>query len=143
MKRFLTESKKHQTMANAAFMKLLLFLSILFPTVAGAESFLVENGEARAEIIISKTPTRTQRLAARELQTYLKKISGAELRIGSEPSGDFPVKLYVGSSSFTGKLGISARRASIRRLPHCLGRGLDGVHRGRYRFCAHRAVAPG
>ena len=95
-------------MANAAFMKLLLFLSILSPTVAGAESFLVENGEARAEIIISETPTRTQRLPAGELQTYIKKISGAELRIGSEPSGDFPVKLYVGASSYTDELGVSA-----------------------------------
>ena len=58
-------------------MKLFLFLTLLLPTFAGAESFLVENGEARAEIIVSETPTRTQRLAARELQTYLKKISGA------------------------------------------------------------------
>lgn len=89
-------------------MKLLLFLTLLFPTIAGAESFLVENGETRAEIIISATPTRTQRLAARELQTYLKKISGAELRIGSEPSADFPVKLYVGKSSYTDELGVSA-----------------------------------
>ena len=108
MKRLLTKWNKHQTMTNAAFMKLLLFLIVLSPTVAGAESFLVENGEARAEIIISETPTRTQRLAARELQTYLKKISGAELRISSKPLADFPVKLYVGSSSFTSKLGISA-----------------------------------
>ena len=30
------------------------------------------------------------------------------MRIGSEPSGDFPVKLYVGASSYTGELGISA-----------------------------------
>lgn len=83
-------------------------LALLLPTIAEAEPFLVENGEARAEIIISEAPTRTQRLAARELQTYLSKISGAEVRIGSEPSGDFPVKLYVGASSFTAELGISA-----------------------------------
>ncbi|MBP84034.1 MAG: hypothetical protein CMO61_09345 [Verrucomicrobiales bacterium] len=83
-------------------------VSLLLPPLASAEPFLVENGEARAEIIISDTPTRAQRLAARELQTYLKKLSGAEARIGSEPSDDFPVKLYVGASSFTGELGISA-----------------------------------
>jgi hypothetical protein len=83
-------------------------VTLLLPPLASAEPFLVENGEARAEIIISDTPTRAQRLAARELQTYLKKLSGAEARIGSEPSDDFPVKLYVGASSFTGELGISA-----------------------------------
>ena len=89
-------------------MRLLLFLTLLFPAIAGADSFLVENGEARAEIIVSETPTRTQRLAARELQIYLRKISGADVRIASEPSGDFPVKLYVGMSSKVGELGISA-----------------------------------
>jgi len=71
-------------------MKLIFFLTLLLPTFASAEPFLVENREARAEIIVSETPTRTQRIAARELQTYLKKISGAELRIGSEPSVDVP-----------------------------------------------------
>jgi len=40
-------------------------LGLFFPPSASAESFLVENGEARAEIIISETPTRTQRLAAK------------------------------------------------------------------------------
>lgn len=89
-------------------MKFLLILTLLLPAIAGAESFLVEYGEPRAEIIVSETPTRTQRLAARELQTYIEKISGAELPIGSEPSGDFPVKLYVGASSHTVGLGITA-----------------------------------
>lgn len=83
-------------------------LTLLLPSFAGAEPFLVEKGEARAEIIIAEPPTRTQRLAARELQTYLKKISGAELRIDSKPSPDFPVKLYVGASSHTDELGVTA-----------------------------------
>jgi len=93
-------------------------LGLLLPPSASAEPFLVENGEARAELIISETPTRTQRLAARELQTTLKKISGAELPIVSEPSGDFPVKLYVGASSHTDGLGVWA----------------DGLRYGAYRI---------
>ncbi len=86
----------------------LICLSFASAVANAADSFLVENGEAPAEIIIAETPTRTQRLAARELQTYLKKVSGADLRIGSEPSSDFSVKLYVGTSSFTDELGVTA-----------------------------------
>jgi hypothetical protein len=89
-------------------MKLIFFLTLLLPTFASAEPFLVENREARAEIIVSETPTRTQRIAAWELQTYIKKISDAELRIGSEPSVDVPVQIYVGESVHAAKLGVNA-----------------------------------
>lgn len=89
--------------------RLLAIPALLLPGVASADSFLVEDGAARAEIIISDSPTRTQRLAARELQTYLQKISGAQLEISSAPSGDFPVKLYVGASAHTEDLGVTAK----------------------------------
>ncbi len=89
-------------------MKHLLLLTLLLPSIACAETFLVEDGTAHAEILISDSPTRTQRLAARELQTYIKKISGAELEIHSTPNPDLPIKLYVGTSSHTDELGISA-----------------------------------
>jgi len=74
-----------------------------------AEPWIVKDGTAHAEIIISDSPTRTQRLAARDLQTHIKKISGAELEILSAPSGDLPIKLYVGTSSHTDELEISVR----------------------------------
>lgn len=86
--------------------QLLLLVSLLTPS-AYSESFIVENGTAHAEIILSDQPTRTQRLAARELQTYVKKIAGAELAILAAPSGRVPIKLYVGASSYTEALGIS------------------------------------
>ncbi len=101
-------------------MKLIFFLTLLLPTFASAEPFLVENREARAEIIVSETPTRAQRIAAWELQTYLKKISGAELRIGSEPSVDVPVQIYVGESAHAAKLGVTA----------------DGLEHGAYRIAS-------
>lgn len=87
---------------------LLLLVTLLLPSIACAEPFIVKDGTARAEIIISDSPTRTQRLAARELQTYLNKITGAELEILSSPGGDLPIQLYVGTSSHTDALGISA-----------------------------------
>jgi len=89
-------------------MKIHLLLALLFPIVTFAQPFIVEQRTPRAEIIISDTPTRTQHLAARELQIQIRKISGAELAILSAPSGKLPIKLYVGASGHTEKLGISA-----------------------------------
>ena len=68
---------------------------------------IVSDGDPRAEIVIAQQPSRTQRLAARELQTYVHKISGAVLPIVSE-LGDQPVKIYIGQSQHTEKLGVTA-----------------------------------
>ncbi|MFO8013476.1 MAG: DUF4838 domain-containing protein [Phycisphaerae bacterium] len=84
----------------------LLFL--LSCGTALGEAYLVEDGQARAEIIIARAPPRTVRLAARELQAYLAKISGARLPIATAPSGKAPVKVYVGRSRHTDDLAISA-----------------------------------
>ncbi|HYF34598.1 MAG TPA: DUF4838 domain-containing protein, partial [Prosthecobacter sp.] len=83
----------------------LLCACLAFPAVA--ETFIVENGQPRAEIVISASPQRTARLAAHELQTYVHKISGARLPIVTDPSGSATVKLYVGRSSHTDRLNIS------------------------------------
>ena len=77
-------------MTKAAFLKnhLLLWLICLSiaPAVASAaDSFLVENGEPRAEIVIAEDSSRTTRLAAAELQETVEKISGAKLPITTAP----------------------------------------------------------
>ncbi len=54
------------------------FWFVALPTSVSAQSFLVEEGQPRAEIIISETPTRMQRLAAAEFQRQIEKISGAD-----------------------------------------------------------------
>ena len=89
------------------------FLSVLCLGLAtlgsvGAETLLVENGQARAEIIIAEEPERTVRFAAADLQTYVEKISGARLPIRTQPSADVPVKIYVGRSSHAQKVGLTA-----------------------------------
>ena len=76
-------------------------------TLPAADSYLVESGQPRAEIVIAEKPQRTTRLAARELQTYVEKISGAKLSVVTEPSGNVPVRIFVGRSSHTDKLGVS------------------------------------
>lgn len=95
-------------MTNTDYMKLLLLLTLLFPAFAGADSFLVENGESRAEIIIAESPARSTRLAAADLQTYVAKISGERLLIKTKPSADVPVQIYVGESPHAAKLGVTS-----------------------------------
>jgi tetratricopeptide (TPR) repeat protein len=98
---------------DSAAMKihLLSTLCILCASVvrtAVAQPLLVEDGQPRAEIIIADSPPRTTRLAAAELQTFLEKISGAKLQIGSVPSDAVQVRIYIGQSSHTEKLGITS-----------------------------------
>lgn len=84
----------------------LIYAGLVLP--AAAETLIVENGQPRAEIVISATPQRTVRLAAHDLQTYVQKISGARLPIVTEPSNAATAKLYLGRSPHTDCLNISA-----------------------------------
>jgi len=70
------------------------------------EAFIVKDGQARAEIVVAGKPTRSASLAAGELQTYLEKMSGATLKVVTKPSGDVPVRIYVGQSEHTDKLNL-------------------------------------
>ncbi len=78
-----------------------------FAARAAAGPFLVEDGQPRAAIVIAAEPTRMQKLAAEELQKYVRKISGAELPIGTAPVGDLPMTIYVGESEHTRKLDLT------------------------------------
>jgi len=77
-------------------------LSLFVPTIAlqlhAADTFLVENGQPRAEIIISDQPTRMQRIAAHEFRMQMEKISGARLPIVTQPTGK-AVKVFIGASA--------------------------------------------
>ena len=97
---------------------LLTVLCVSAVQALAADAFLVKDGQPRAEIVIANDPPRTTRLAAQELQMYVEKISGAKLPIVTEPSGDLPVRIYVGQSPHTEKLGITA----------------DGLEHGAYRI---------
>ena len=84
--------------------------SLSMAQVKAEDQFLVDEGKANAEIIISESPARSTRLAAAELQTYVAKISGARLPIRAEPSADVPVQIYLGESPHAAKLGVTADR---------------------------------
>lgn len=75
-------------------------------TNAVAGRLLIAQGEARAQIVVSETPSRMQQLAATELQAHIEAISGVKLPIVSAPDDALPLRLYVGRSAFTDAYGI-------------------------------------
>jgi hypothetical protein len=76
-------------------------------SLASAETWIVKDGKAQAEIIVSPKPTRTAKLAASELQRFIERISGAKLPLVNESTDSFPVKIYVGRSAGTDSLKLS------------------------------------
>ena len=95
-------------MKSNSIFALLALTAAWSSTVDAAERFLVQDGAARAEIIIAAKPQRTVRLAAHELQTYVEKISGAKLPIATEPTAGVPVQVYIGRSPHTDRLQVTA-----------------------------------
>ena len=88
----------------------LLSARLLAPLAAlrADDAFLVKDGQARAEIVISDQPQRTVGGAAKELQSCIEKISGAHLPIVTTPGGNGMAKIFIGKSAHTAQLTISA-----------------------------------
>lgn len=80
-------------------------LALSFESFAGV--FIVEDGEAKAQIIIPENPPRMVKLAGEEFQRYIRKITGATLPITTRPAPEYPIKIFVGKSKYTDELGIT------------------------------------
>ncbi len=91
-------------------MRSLLALLLLAPLAAlyAADNAIVQEGRPSAEIVIAEKPARMTRLAAKELQTYVAKISGATLPIVTQRSPGKPA-IFVGLSRYTDELGLSTK----------------------------------
>lgn len=100
---------------------LALILALALPLTAGAAPFIVKDGEARAEIVLAEDAPRSTRFAARDLQVYLEKMSGAKLAVVPKPSGKGLLKLFVGESD-----GTRALKLSIKGLEHGAYRLVSG-----------------
>lgn len=94
-------------LASLVVLALILLPSFAVTSVTGAP-WLVENGKPRAAILIAEEPTRSARLGATELQTYLEKISGARLEILTTPPDDLPLRIFVGESDAAREAGVTA-----------------------------------
>jgi len=86
---------------------------------------LVVDSRARATIVLAQNPTAAAQLAAFELQHYLRKIGGVELRIAREPALVEGNRILVGQSIATARLGyrndtFSEQEYAIKTFPKTL-----------------------
>ena len=88
-----------------------VFTALLLGPLAGLraeEMLLVEKGVPRAEIVVAEKRPRMVTLAALELRQVVQKMSGARLPIVTAPTSGAPVKIHVGQSAETDRLGVTA-----------------------------------
>lgn len=85
----------------------IVLLVVSFTSQTKSEEYIVKDGKANAQIIITKDAIRPLELAAEQLQEYIEKISGAKLPINNTPDANIPVKIYVGKSQYTDELKIN------------------------------------
>lgn len=83
-------------------------LTLASEPLSGAKSalYLVDNGKARATIVIAKDATDLQQGPAKELQEYLRKMTGAMVSIADDtqtPEGNL---VMVGESRLTREMGV-------------------------------------
>lgn len=107
------------------FVFLVLFINPNEFDIVENDQFLVLNGKPNAVIVLSQKPTRSAAFAAKELQNYIHKISGALLPITKEtndadkvlnkvnntnnsPQNNHPNKIYVGQSNAVTKLQLAS-----------------------------------
>jgi len=75
---------------------------------AAEDLVLVKDGQARARIVVGKDVTHVARFAARELQSYVRKSTGAALPIADALGNDGSVEIVIGAGRIAGQLKVTA-----------------------------------
>ena len=76
--------------------------------LAHGDGFLVRDGMPRAQIVTAPDAPPMVNIAADELQTHIRKMTGATLPIVTGDADQQPVSIYVGKSAHTKRLGVTA-----------------------------------
>ncbi|GMU54095.1 MAG: hypothetical protein AMXMBFR33_32410 [Candidatus Xenobia bacterium] len=99
---------------NRWFVWLALFLAC--PLVAETPGLvLTEDGQPRATIVLAAAPSEKARLAAQELQTYVRKISGATLPVTTDDQPLSGNLVLVGPSRLADSVEIPSGLSNARR----------------------------
>lgn len=89
---------------------LLLCIAVIFgfsaAHVRAGDIAVVENGKPKATIVIRNAASPKDKLAAEELQTYIKKMSGAELPIALDTNKVSGTLLLVGKNNVTDQMHL-------------------------------------
>lgn len=81
--------------------------------------YLTQGGTPRATIVLAADPTRSAQVAARELQHYVAKITGARLRVTTDQAPPFKgYRVLIGESALTRTLGL--RNADFEPQEHLI-----------------------
>ena len=83
-----------------------ILVGLVATTSAAAQALIVERGVPRAAIVIADKPARMTRLAAKELQGCLRKMTGATLPIVTDRQAG-TTAIFVGTSRHTDALGLA------------------------------------
>ena len=78
-------------------MALCIAVGLALSSTGGAVT-LAEQGQTHAQIVLPSNPSTTERFAARELQSYIQQIFGAELPIVHESDGLSGPRLLIGAT---------------------------------------------
>jgi hypothetical protein len=84
---------------------LIMFAIIITSSINAAAVTLVKDGKSSAVIVVDDNATSNAKYAAKELQTYLKKLSGAQLPISNTPGNG--VNIFVGEGAATRAAGLT------------------------------------
>ncbi len=82
-------------------------ISAILNTNIQAKITLIKNGKSSAVIVVDPAAPVNVKYAAKELQTYLQKISGISLPITDKPGAD--VNIFVGEGAGTRAAGLSTK----------------------------------
>lgn len=94
---------------QATCMRLAALLLLSPAWLPASGPLLIQDGQARAEIVTAEHPARMAKLAAKELQAYVEKISGARLEVVTQPTPG-KIHVFVGKSRFTDSLQLATDR---------------------------------
>src|SRR5439155_3920166 len=90
---------------SSRLIAMLMALVWLPSAFAASKGFvLVEEGRSKAMIVTAAKPSENAAAAARELQHYVRKMSGAELLIVTDEQETTGPAILIGASRFTEKL---------------------------------------
>ena len=92
-------------------------LLVLFASSASALE-IVSGGQSAFTIVVPDEPTPTAQMAARELQSYLNRITGAELPLVAEADAPVGPCVYIGPCRAVIAAGLEAEEREAYAIRH-------------------------
>jgi hypothetical protein len=100
------DAEKTGTIMKRHAWLILLAAGVALP-VSGKSLVIVEEGRPKARIVTGADATPTAKFAARELQRYVEKSTGAKLPITNQRSRDGMVDIVIGAGQIATQLGVT------------------------------------